>query len=62
MLENIGAVTSVLPAGAIDPISDGRTDDLAQAESLSEAALRTYAENRLSGSRKKTKRSSANFA
>ena len=33
---------SVLAAGEMDPMSEGRTDDLAQAVSLSEAALRAY--------------------
>jgi hypothetical protein len=36
---------SVLTAGEMDPMSEGRTDDLAQAQPLAEAALRAYAEN-----------------
>jgi hypothetical protein len=32
---------SVLAAGEMDPMSDGRTDDLAQAQSIAEAALRS---------------------
>lgn len=36
---------SVLAAGEMDPMSEGRTDDLAQAQSIPEAALRAYAEN-----------------
>jgi hypothetical protein len=35
---------SVLAAGEMDPMSDGRTDDLARAQSLAEAALRAYTE------------------
>jgi hypothetical protein len=38
---------SVLTAGEMDPMSDGRSDDLARAQSLAEAALRAYAENRI---------------
>src|SRR5438270_13697357 len=38
---------SVLAAGEMDPMSDGRTDDLAQAQSIAEAALRAYAGNRV---------------
>ena len=38
---------SMLAAGEIDPISDGRTDDLARAQSIAEAALRAYAGNRV---------------
>src|SRR5438132_8272919 len=38
---------SVLTAGELDPLSEGRTDDLVRAQSLAEAALRAYAENRL---------------
>src|SRR5947209_5387412 len=53
---------SVLAAGEMDPMSDGRTDDLAGAQSLAETALRAHAENRLSGSRNNTARASANFA
>ena len=34
---------SVLAAGEMDPLSDGRTDDLARAHFLAEAALRAYA-------------------
>jgi hypothetical protein len=29
------------------PVSEGRTDELARAESIAEAALRAYAENRV---------------
>jgi hypothetical protein len=36
---------SVLAAGEMDPLSDGRTDDLARAQFLAEAALRAYADN-----------------
>jgi hypothetical protein len=32
-------------AGETDPMSDGRTDDLARAQSIAEAALRAYAED-----------------
>jgi hypothetical protein len=35
---------SVLAAGEMDPLSEGRTDDLAQAQSMAEAALCAYAE------------------
>jgi hypothetical protein len=38
---------SVLAAGEMDPMSEGRTDDLAQAKSIAEAALRASAENRI---------------
>jgi hypothetical protein len=34
---------SALAAGEMDPMSEGRTDDFAQAKSISEAALRAYA-------------------
>src|SRR3954462_2251873 len=34
---------SVLAAGGTDPMSNGRTDDLARAQSIAEAALRVYA-------------------
>jgi hypothetical protein len=34
---------SALAAGEMDPMSEGRTDDIAQAKSISEAALRAYA-------------------
>jgi hypothetical protein len=37
---------SVLAAGDMDPMSEGRTEDLGQAQSIGEAALRAYAENR----------------
>ena len=37
---------SVLAAGEMDPMSEGRTDDLAQAKSIAEATLRAYDENR----------------
>ena len=36
---------SVLAAGEMDPISDGRTDPLAQAQPSAEAGLRAYAGN-----------------
>ena len=36
---------NVLAAGEMDPMSDGRTDDLANAKSIAEAALRAYTEN-----------------
>jgi hypothetical protein len=36
---------SVLAAGETDPMPDGRTDDLARAQSIAEAALRAYAED-----------------
>jgi hypothetical protein len=35
---------SVLAAGEMDPISEGRTDELAQVQSIAEAALCAYAE------------------
>jgi hypothetical protein len=35
---------SVLAAGEMDPMSEGRTDELAQARSIAEAALCAYAE------------------
>jgi hypothetical protein len=38
---------SVLAAGEIHPVSEGRTSDLARAQSIAEAALRAYAGNRL---------------
>jgi hypothetical protein len=38
---------SVLAAGDMHPISEGRTDELARAQSIAEAALRAYAENRV---------------
>ena len=38
---------SVLAAGERHPISDGRTDELATAQSIAEAALRGYAETDL---------------
>jgi hypothetical protein len=37
---------SVLRAGEMNPLSEPRTDDLVRAESVAEAALRAYAENR----------------
>lgn len=40
---------SVLAAGEMDPMSDGRTDDLAQAQSIAEAALRSGTESRVKG-------------
>src|SRR5437763_8094444 len=36
---------SVLAAGEMDPMSEGRTDELAQAQSIAEPALRAYADN-----------------
>jgi hypothetical protein len=36
---------SVLAADEMDPMSEGRTDDLAQAQSIAEAVLRSGAEN-----------------
>jgi hypothetical protein len=36
---------SVLAAGEIDPMSEGRTDDLAQAHSIAETALRSGPDN-----------------
>ena len=50
VIRNTGAdagrfLWSVLAAGETDPMADGRTDDLAQAQSLAEAALRAYTEN-----------------
>ena len=41
---------SVLAPGEMDPISEGRTDDLARTKSIAEAALRAYAGNQLQGS------------
>jgi hypothetical protein len=38
---------SVLAAGTMDPMSEGRTEDLARAQALAEAALRAYAEKRV---------------
>jgi hypothetical protein len=40
---------SVLAAGEMDPMSEGRTDDLAQAQSIAEAALRSGPESRVNG-------------
>jgi hypothetical protein len=40
---------SVLAAGEMDPMSDGRTDDLAQAQSIAEAALRSGPERVIGG-------------
>ena len=37
---------SVLAAGETDPMSNDRTDDLARAQSIAEAALHAYAESR----------------
>lgn len=37
---------SVLAAGQMRRVSEGRTDELARAQSIAEAALRAYAENR----------------
>ena len=36
---------SVMAAGEMYPVSEGRTDDLAQAQSVAEAALREYAKH-----------------
>ena len=38
---------SVLGAGEMRPVSEGRTDELARAESIAEAGLRAYTENRV---------------
>ena len=38
---------SVLGAGEMRPVSEGRTDELARAESVAETALRAYADNRV---------------
>ena len=40
---------SVLGAGEMEPVSDGRTGDLAQAQSIAEAALRAYTESGVGG-------------
>jgi hypothetical protein len=40
---------SVLRVGEMEPVSDGRTDDLAQAQSIAEAALRAYAQSGVGG-------------
>jgi hypothetical protein len=40
---------SVLAGDEMCPVSEGRTDDLARAQSIAEAALRAYAENRVPG-------------
>jgi len=37
----------VLAAGAMYPVLEGRTDDLAEARSTAEVAFRAYEENRL---------------
>jgi hypothetical protein len=37
---------SVLAPDQVEPMSDGRTEDIAQAQSLADTALRAYAENR----------------
>ena len=42
---------SVLPAGEMQPMSEGRTDDLGQAKSIAQAALRAYAENQITSRR-----------
>ena len=49
VIRDIGAdggrfLWSVLAAGEMDPMSEGRTDELAQARSIAEAALCAYAE------------------
>jgi hypothetical protein len=36
---------SVLAAGEMEPVAGGRTNDLGQARSIAEAALRVYPEN-----------------
>lgn len=41
---------SILAAGDMQPISEGRTDDLARAQSIAKAALRAYGEKRLRSS------------
>ena len=41
---------SVLAAGEMEPVSEGRTIDLEQAQSIAEAALRTYAESGVTAS------------
>ena len=41
---------SVLGAGEMEPMSEGRTDDLEQARSIAEMALRAYAENGVTAS------------
>jgi len=38
---------SVLGAGEMEPVSDGRNDDLAQAQSIAEAALHAYTTNQI---------------
>jgi hypothetical protein len=40
---------SVLAAGEMDPMSEGRTHDLAQAQSIAEAALRSGTESWVNG-------------
>jgi hypothetical protein len=37
---------SVLAGDEMHPVSEGRTDDLARAQSIAEAALHAYAESR----------------
>jgi hypothetical protein len=55
VIRNTGAANtgrflwSVLAAGEMDPMSEGRTDDLAQAQSIAEAALRSSTESRVNG-------------
>ena len=41
---------SVLAAGEMEPVSEGCTNDLEQAQSIAEAALRTYAESGVTAS------------
>jgi hypothetical protein len=38
---------SVLAAGEVNPVSEGRTDDLARAQAIAKAALGAYAEKQL---------------
>ena len=40
---------SVLAGDEMYPVAEGRTDDRARAQSIAEAALHAYAENRVSG-------------
>src|SRR5436189_1484147 len=43
----LGCRPRVLGAGEMRPVSEGRTDELARAESIAEAGLRAYTENRV---------------
>jgi hypothetical protein len=38
---------SVLGAGEMEPVSDGRTDDLVKAQSIAKAALRAYTKKQI---------------